>query len=616
MFKFPGLWLPKIESIREATKGLHVLAVTNQRMYDSHQVEKMVLALLASDMQVDFVKNGLVYLLDSNGLRLLTPVSQIQPNQLLIVNVMFSRENPYFNEILPNICEYLWKPKGEMLNKKDRLGMSIMSLWSSHLGNYTMRLTVEIGNLAEVIQFHGSFKFCKTFSGNGGYAIEEDWKVSSASFQLTLTNDFQYPLDPPQRDTFLLDPQSDLRFVSCGPHDYANLAFFELLGAFDTYTWVTIVALFVSLIFATKRIQHSLNMGYFIVKVVLEQGNPLSNRLLKHNFSAIVGIVIMLIGTVLTNAYKNTNVYNMVLPRTLLPRKLFQQIFLENFTLYARYRTEIVGSQGFEQQLNILIDELKSIYPNASKHDISHALKVYTERHFKSDAEHSEVGFYARFCKFASEICNIKNKSNFPLQLFSIFADACVNTQSANRRSYFEQNQNKYVIELLKQCNNVAFILPYNDAINTVKTLFKHGYNVSDIGVESYFKGMVTFKLLGTWPSYVHLRQALIVGEAGILLWANDLLNQTFAYNALANEKSVKPTSAKLTRNILVIFTVYLVGIAISFISMVAVLAQNQVETFARMVQRCQLLFLRFTSSIGRLIESSSKKLKKFFHVK
>lgn len=56
-----------------------------------------------------------------------------------------------------------------------------------------------------------------------------------------------------------------------------------------------------------------------------------------------------------------------------------------------------------------------------------------------------------------------------------------------------------------------------------------------------------------------------------------NLLNRTFAYDAMANEKSLRPSAAKVSGNISVIFTVYLTGITISILPVIAILAKYHV---------------------------------------
>lgn len=69
-----------------------------------------------------------------------------------------------------------------------------------------------------------------------------------------------------------------------------------------------------------------------VLKVFLEQGDQTLGRgELRH-----VTALFILMGVILSNGYKNSNVYNMVAPRKALPYEYVRDLLRENFTLYTR----------------------------------------------------------------------------------------------------------------------------------------------------------------------------------------------------------------------------------------------------------------------------------------
>lgn len=84
-----------------------------------------------------------------------------------------------------------------------------------------------------------------------------------------------------------------------------------------------------------------LNFGAHYIsflKVVLEQGNPFLERVANlGTWRPMVGLL-LLVAIILSNAYKNTNVYNMIAPRQHIPYRIWRDILRDNFTIHSRLR--------------------------------------------------------------------------------------------------------------------------------------------------------------------------------------------------------------------------------------------------------------------------------------
>lgn len=81
------------------------------------------------------------------------------------------------------------------------------------------------------------------------------------------------------------------------------------------------------------------------MKVVLEQGDPFPNKLFKENGATrIVLGLYLLVGIVLSNGYKNENVYNMVSPLKPTKFKKFQEAFASKLKVYTYARTVLIGN--------------------------------------------------------------------------------------------------------------------------------------------------------------------------------------------------------------------------------------------------------------------------------
>lgn len=377
-FKYPRLWLSKNPRIRVTTSDLHIHIVKNLSAYGITQIHQLVETVLSprfEDLSQDCqVKNDLAYLFDMNRIRLLTPIPMLQANQKLTINVLFDPLKDYFMiEILVVLCDYIGKLESKNAYQTIQMSMFLLEVLLSQVGNYTLRLVMEENVFMHNFNRVGSIKFCKSFHGNGSNAIAKNWEASSAFVELLFNSTLTGFLPG---YICIQKPDMDLRFVSCGPHVYSKLAFYELHRAFDGYIWMFIIASFTSVILVTKHIRKSLNMADFVLKAIFEQGNPLSNRLLKHNFTAIVGVVTMLVGTVVANAYKNTNMYHMVLPMAPLRRQYFEQLYHENFVIYTRFDTIAFSSPQFEFDVKRFHEEYVSTYLNATAQSFATCFKT------------------------------------------------------------------------------------------------------------------------------------------------------------------------------------------------------------------------------------------------
>lgn len=77
-----------------------------------------------------------------------------------------------------------------------------------------------------------------------------------------------------------------------------------------------------------------LSKTWHFVKAYLEQGGPFPEN--ANQTSNFIAFASMLAATVLSNAYKNANVYNLVLPRPVLPLTDLTELLANNFSIYVR----------------------------------------------------------------------------------------------------------------------------------------------------------------------------------------------------------------------------------------------------------------------------------------
>lgn len=130
--------------------------------------------------------------------------------------------------------------------------------------------------------------------------------------------------------------------MSCGSRGMISVPFQELTSVYDNFVWLAVLTTdmglsqVISLGSPTAKPSDKINHFISFMKVLLEQGDPFSEMVLSCPKVRVALGSFLLVGIILSNAYKNTNVYNMIAPRGLLPFETIKELEQYNFTVYTR----------------------------------------------------------------------------------------------------------------------------------------------------------------------------------------------------------------------------------------------------------------------------------------
>lgn len=169
----------------------------------------------------------------------------------------------------------------------DMVAISHASVWKSVIKNYTLAYTHEQGE-------------CKVMATANFYI-----KMFAGSYDKSLYTFGNYPTDT----------LTGLRIIGCGRQGLSLLAFSELVSIFDIFIWLEIAAIislvpvWIKLLWLKTSITANI---ISVLKVILEQGNPFPGSVVNKFRLRCLLVLLLLMGSIISNAYKNTNVYNMV----------------------------------------------------------------------------------------------------------------------------------------------------------------------------------------------------------------------------------------------------------------------------------------------------------------
>lgn len=571
-FDYPWLFWPELAPMKSTFSFniFHIIILKTPET-DVLKLGQLVNVIVRMNPNLgEDVNNQVVFYLPNpdnySNVQLLTESFKQKPTELIRFNIFF-----YIDDWVADVCTYIeiLKQKHFYINEnlQKKYEASLFGMWQISLDNYTMHPD-EFGIIPRDL-LASYLKHCSKFRSTQ-IPFYFHSVTPRASFKLTHETHFG--------DLTLIDPKSDLRFVSCGNTVYSSLLYHELFTVFDRYIWISILITCSVVILIAKFVNSSRDVILFLIKVGLEQGSPLSNNMLKRTFPVIIGTVIMLFGTILSNGYKNTNMYNLILPKARIPRRTFSELHQENFRIYSRMH---VNPVSFKMMSDVVYDEQLKRYYGGNSTPMERS-EMYYNRSI------SEIRYYSRYPESRIYILTILEKAVYSPNLKEIYFIALEKAFKEHKYEYLDYHQTKDLFDLLEKCNNAAILLPHSEAVQYSRMREHNLDEVEvDIGVEALFQKFFCIKKQGIWPKYVIDRQTLINGESGIMCKWERLLNVSYASKTTFGRRSKEPKRAKLNGNIQVIFYLYGIGICISFTHFFLILKPRWLEQFKQLMLRC-----------------------------
>lgn len=172
-----------------------------------------------------------------------------------------------------------------------------------------------------------------------------------------------------------------LRFISCGRPLVSSLPFQELLNAFTEQVWIGLCCSIVVVVLFFHQSGQNWQFIAVAIKIYLEQGNPYTSKLLRRQSFSFLNVLILITGIVISNAYKNTNIYNMISPRYPVPYETYSQLISDDFSIFVRYDFDeadaiVAKIRILEEQVGIFDERIPELHQQ-------HFNTSYTLEHIK-----------------------------------------------------------------------------------------------------------------------------------------------------------------------------------------------------------------------------------------
>lgn len=430
--------------------------------------------------------------------------------------------------------------------------------------------------------------------GNGSLTFVTERNDWYSGFGITLTMYTVINYEARHFAIFLPGKINSFRFISCGERGHEAIAYQQVFIAYDWCTWVLIVLWVYVLACFIKTFENFQGIGIFqlfcikphilyVYKVLVEQGNPFPDQFLKDVKLIFILIPFMFMGTVLSNAYKNTNIYNMISPRNSILYDTFQELINDKFSMLSRsydieiFVRDIRNYTRFREGGHYMALGTGNIFSELYqfKHHSMSKLVHKTEGNWIS-----ELGASNHSLKKQSALMDlVYDHSKLYEGMINVMHNNVVKRNLRNE-SVWMYNHWHIVIPkeeleiktlemdllywLVKNCSEAAVVIPEYIGYLWAKQLQRDGETRVSVGKESVFQRNLVFTLAGRIPSYVFIR---VRGMEMSGLW--ERWTQFFREMALRNKrKPVENVMApNMSGNILIIFIIWGIGAVMSILS-------------------------------------------------
>lgn len=367
----------------------------------------------------------------------------------------------------------------------------------------------------------------------------------------------------------------------------SRLEFDELISVFNMHVWLLLLLSWVFYFvmeyasFHFSKSNEKSSNGKFklgrkilsFIRMFVEQGSALeetNSALRKANRRFILGSIV-LAAIVLSNAYKNTNVYNMIMPRMPIPMDTLEKLVKNGFRIFSRARLN-------ESHASIYYfrDYFGYEYLNVTTNQ--HKIRMRIGNDYKIIAT-SEISFMStKITSNQTEIKNdtvvilLRNSQIFPdtLERLSQAMDYKKGDNSFDPYFNFRHLEENKIAKILENCGNSAALLPHSLALEQIKNLStKHVKGISYKGKEAWFASDIEITLNG-FVTRNNLIRIDGLRQSGIWQWWEENLTSMGRY--LEDHKCStrswihRPT---MDGNILVIFTVWLIGLGVAIMKFI-----------------------------------------------
>lgn len=413
----------------------------------------------------------------------------------------------------------------------------------------------------------------------------------------------------------------NLRFVTCGERGSEPFLLHDLLSAYQYVTWVFIagfvfvVSKCLSLI--AKR-DSTLSCLMSLTKILLEQGDPFRSGFPSQLPFRLIICGALLAGIVISNGYKNTNVYNIITDRNRLPFQSFADLQRYNFNIYSKVDMVKYDILDHGKLPSIYESGNTSLFTRVRYHrGLKHYFSLVVGEAFMISVSdwlstfHDHINLTDKTTLWTSTTLHPEIKEIMLKPLYDL-----VNTVRGSvsvtyhgekikldtMKSWFFKEEEKVLMKTLAACSKSAIVMNELDCQKYKETLYRQENVNLDVGTEVYSQFPIGVDFVG-YVDLPFVRRLWGMQQSGIGDWLTNLVGKL---RETGYEKGkVKP--AKISGNILVIFLLFITGVVLGCLAFVLEIRKFLLLCILSLITKCidalksiSLLFLNVFCAVDR----------------
>jgi len=531
--------------------------------------------------------------------------------------------NLFMKYLEKTLCSSNTRPTkyiGGVANAKFSLASAWMHVWLRIFTNHTV-----VAIAKYVAREKAIFSETVTCSGNKLVA-EKKSNIDEKLFQLhvvssmvddRLDDEIKPIADLLAHSVQLIEPSKAFGFISCGKTLMQPFAFYELTGVFDNYIWIAIIVFFVAVVPTMFCVFEEANFSllsetlklksiadphkwfmiqtYFApIRIVFEQGSGFSNKQMNVISLRIIAGSVILVSVVLSNAYKNENVYNMIKARNSIPFWYLNQLQQEKFEILTRldsfYTEHYDNAEDLKEKYSLHVSsnvfsnhslnysttrKWKGKLTNEKKYIYSELLLTY-KNEFEIDKEFLAPKEAERLLQKTINQERLEKlisltvlHDGFKSFFYENYTKSVVNNSKKhlkkfNKKRKYDPIQRQHLLRYISGCDNKALVLPMSEMQTYFDEIKTSEFSMISFGKETLWDLITAFTLHGHVPDFA-IRQLSALPETGLVLFINRTYGIRFSDFAEATfVKNIdKPA---MDGNVVIVFVALLVGIAVALL--------------------------------------------------
>lgn len=356
-------------------------------------------------------------------------------------------------------------------------------------------------------------------------------------------------------------------FLSCGKETEERLSFDQLAAVFDGYVWLSILLSFITILILPNILLGQVRRSEIVnlmdmFKLFVEQGTPFSEVGVRSRW--ILGSL-LLVGLLMSNAYKNSNVYNLTLPKSRIPFESLNQIRTANFTILAKLGTpKYINLEGFGSSkknvtrptFNVTKKTSHGIIMISGKTSIAASSNLLILSYTSNPYELKELMEISSFSSGAVSI--LTQPIEGELSLHGYVRDRFLDGKHFT--TTFLTKQNDHLTETLARCENTAILLHHADSVEFKRRLKRRSLSLNiDTSKEGFMTFLYGVRYAGLLTPRLFQRVTSLE-QSGIVGW----FEKRFDWLSAKNDVHAKVAAAKMSGNISILFMCLAIGLILS----------------------------------------------------